>query len=147
MNGPRPQGGLRVNRTLTIPEDELRFRFSASGGPGGQHANKAATRAELSWDVAGSRAPGPRQRQRIRLKLAHRIDTSGVLRVISDTHRSQLRNRQDALDRLSKMVADALKQEKKRKATTPSKGAKERRMQSKKQRSSLKSLRRPPVSD
>ena len=147
MNGSGSQDGLRVNRTLTIPEDELRFRFSASGGPGGQHANKAATRAELSWDVAGSRAPGPRQRQRIRLKLANRIDATGVLRVVSDTHRSQLRNRQDALDRLSAMVAGALKQDKKRLATQPSRAAKERRIQSKKKRSRVKSLRRPPVSD
>ena len=147
MNESGPQGGLRVNRTLTIPDDELRFRFSASGGPGGQHANKAATRAELSWDVAASRAPGPRQRQRIRLKLAKRIDVTGVLRVVSDTHRSQLRNRQDALDRLSAMVAGALKQDKKRLATQPSRAAKERRIQSKKKRSRVKSLRRPPVSD
>lgn len=147
MNGSGSQDGLRVNRTLTIPEDELRFRFSASGGPGGQHVNKVATRAELSWDVAGSRAPGPRQRQRIRLKLANRIDATGVLRVVSDTHRSQLRNRQDALDRLSAMVAGALKQDKKRLATQPSRAAKERRIQSKKKRSRVKSLRRPPVSD
>ena len=147
MNEPGVQSGLRINRTLTIPEDELRFRFSASGGPGGQHANKAATRAELSWDVAGSRAPGPRQRQRIRVKLANRIDASGVLRVVSDTHRSQLRNRQDALDRLGEMVAGALRQEKKRVATKPSRAANERRMQSKKKRSIVKSLRRPPGSD
>ena len=147
MNEPGVQSGLRINRTLTIPEDELRFRFSASGGPGGQHANKAATRAELSWDVAGSRAPGPRQRQRIRVKLANRIDASGVLRVVSDTHRSQLRNRQDALDRLGEMVARALRQEKKRVATKPSRASNERRIKSKKKRSSVKSLRRPPVSD
>ncbi|MBA2272556.1 MAG: aminoacyl-tRNA hydrolase [Actinobacteria bacterium] len=147
MNGSGSQGGLRINRTLTIPEDELRFRFSASGGPGGQHANKAATRAELSWDVASSRAPGPRQRQRIRSKLANRVDATGVLRVVSDTHRSQLRNRQDALDRLGEMVAGALKQEKKRVATKPSRAAKERRIQSKKKRSRVKSLRRSPVSD
>ncbi len=112
MNGPESQDGLRINRTLTIPGGELRFKFSPSGGPGGQHANKAATHAELSWDVASSRAPGPRQRQRIGHKLANRIDANGVLRVVSDTHRSQLRNRQDALDRLGQMVADALKQEK-----------------------------------
>ena len=147
MNEPGVQSGLRINRTLTIPEDELRFRFSASGGPGGQHANKAATRSELSWDVAGSRAPGPRQRQRIRVKLANRIDASGVLRVVSDTHRSQLRNRQDALDRLGEMVARALRQERKRVATKPSRASNERRIKSKKKRSSVKNLRRPPVSD
>jgi ribosome-associated protein len=139
------EGGLRVNRSLKIPEDELRFRFSTSGGPGGQHANKAATRAELSWDVANSSAPGPRQRRRIRSRLAHRIDAHGVLRVVSDTHRSQLRNRQDALDRLGDMIADALRQEKKRVATKPSRAAKERRIQSKKNRSGIKSLRRPPA--
>lgn len=141
------EGGLRINRSLIIPEDELRFRFSPSGGRGGQHANKAATRAELSWDVANSRAPGPRQRQRIRSKLANRMDANGVLRVVSDTHRSQLRNRQDALDRLGDMIAGALRQEKRRVATTPSKTAKERRIQSKKKRSRVKSLRRPPVTD
>lgn len=142
-----PHRGLRINRSLNIPEDELRFRFSASGGPGGQHANKAATRVELSWDVATSRAPGPRQRQRIRSKLANRIDGNGVLRVVSDTHRSQLRNRQDALERLGDMVGGALRQEKPRVATKPSKAAKERRIQTKKKRSRVKNLRRPPAAE
>ena len=147
MRGRGTEGGLRVNRSLTIPEDELRFRFSASGGPGGQHANKTATRAELSWDVANSRAPGPIQRRRIRSRLAHRIDAHGVLRVVSDTHRSQLRNRQDALDRLGDMIADALRLEKKRVATKPSRAATERRIRAKKKRSGIKSLRRPPGPD
>ena len=139
--------GVRVNRSLEIPASELDVTFSTSGGPGGQHANKAATRVEVRWNVAESKVLGPRQRARLLDKLARRIDNQGVLRVVSAERRSQLRNRIDAESRLGEIVAGALKQAKPRKKTAPSRAAKEKRLQQKKRRSEVKESRRPPTPD
>jgi ribosome-associated protein len=133
---------IRVNRSLVIPNDELEISFSPSGGPGGQHANKAATRVELVWNVESSRVLGPRQRQRILRKLASRIDGSGSLHVQSDRRRSQLRNREDAEARLAGLVAGALRPVKRRIATRPSAAANEARLAGKKRRSQKKAERR-----
>jgi ribosome-associated protein len=133
---------IRVSRSLVIPDDELEITFSASGGPGGQHANKAATRVELVWNVERSRVLGPRQRQRILRKLATRLDRAGSLRVQSDRRRSQLRNREDAEDRLADLVAGALRPTKRRIPTAPSAAAKEARLSEKKRRSQKKAGRR-----
>ena len=135
---------VRINRSVTIPGDEVELTFSPSGGPGGQHANKASTRAELAWNVATSRALGPRQRERIRGALRTRIDSSGTLRLTSDTYRSQLRNREDVIERLQREVAAALKPIKKRRPTAPTRASKERRLEQKKRRSETKRLRRGP---
>lgn len=137
-------GDIRVNRTLTIPDDELRFSFTTSGRPGGQHANKVATRVEIAWNVAASRAVGPRQRDRILTRLARRIDSSGTLRVVSDRYRSQLRNREDAQGRLARLVAEALQRPKARRPTTPTAASKQRRIANKKRRSEIKRTRRAP---
>jgi ribosome-associated protein len=133
---------LRVSRSLTIPSSELRFTFSPSGGPGGQHANKASTRAELTWNVARSNALGPRQRARLLERLANRIDSSGDIRVVSDRFRSQTRNREDVGRRLAEMVAGALATRRARKPTKPHAGATEARIRAKKQRGELKRTRR-----
>lgn len=137
--------GLRVNRTLVIPSSELRERFSTSGGPGGQHANKTATRVELTWNVTESAVLGPRQRAQLLKKLSGRIDSEGDLRVVSDAARSQLRNRAEAERRLRDLVAAALVRERPRRATKPTKAAKERRLQEKKRRSEIKKARRDPT--
>ncbi|MGH2729253.1 MAG: alternative ribosome rescue aminoacyl-tRNA hydrolase ArfB [Actinomycetota bacterium] len=129
---------VRVNRSLVIPEDEIEMRFSTSGGPGGQHANKAATRVELTWNVAASRALGPRQRARIEDRLRTRIDSSGALRLTSNKYRSQWRNREDVLERLGDLVADALRPVKKRVGTKPTQASKERRLLDKRRRSAIK---------
>ncbi len=139
--------GVRVNRGLTIPPKEIEMRFTTSGGPGGQHANRSSTRAEASWNVDTSSVLGPRQRQRLREKLRHRIDGNGVLRVASDTHRSQLRNREEAVARLTRLVSDALKPRAKRIATAPSVKAKERRLESKRRQSQKKRQRRAVPDD
>ena len=133
---------LRVNRGLTIPPGELEFRFSTSGGPGGQHANRSSTRAEVSWNIETSAVLGPRQRQRLREKLRRRIDSNGILRVASDTHRSQLRNREEAQRRLAGLVADALQPRRARVATGPTKAARERRLAEKRRHSQKKRDRR-----
>ena len=138
---------VRVSRSLTIPGDEIRLKFSPSGGPGGQHANKAATRVDLTWNVASSRALGPRQRQRLRQKLRGRIDSAGNLRLSSDAQRSQHRNRDAALRRLEILVRDALRRETTRVATRPTKASQERRIKDKKRRSQIKQMRRLPPED
>ena len=137
---------VRVSRRVTIPESELGFRFTPSGGPGGQHANRSATRAELVWNVEESSALGPRQKARVRRALGRRIDAEGNLRLVSDARRSQARNRKDVVERLAKMVAGALQVPKRRVATKPSAAARERRIRAKRRRGEVKRLRRtPPV--
>ena len=135
---------VRVSRGLTIPADEISFTFLPSGGPGGQHANRSATKAVVSWNVDTSRVLGPRQKQRIKARLRARIDSRGVLRLSSDRHRSQLRNREDVLRRLSELVATALKPVPKRTATKPTAGSRDRRIREKKQRGEIKRARRRP---
>ena len=134
-------GRVRVTASLSIPMSELQFRFSPSGGPGGQHANKVATRAELRFDVAGSPTLGPRQRARLLEKLGPEI------RVVADDERSQGRNRQLAVSKFRHRMAEALRVETPRRPTRPSKGAKERRLTAKRHRSEKKRLRRPDADD
>ncbi|MEA2506763.1 MAG: ribosome-associated protein [Actinomycetota bacterium] len=133
---------LRVTRSLSIPMSEIELRHSTSGGPGGQHANKASTRVDLSWNVDTSSAVGPRQRERIRNRLHSRIDTSGKLQLSSGAHRSQLRNREEVLNRLAGLLQEALRLEKKRRPTQPSRGATEARIQQKKRRGAIKRTRK-----
>jgi ribosome-associated protein len=139
--------GIRINRRLTIPRSELEFRASRSGGPGGQHANTTASRVQLRWNVDGSHALTDRRRQIIRKRLAHRIDGSGVLQITVDTHRSQHRNREEAIERFADLIAAALRPRKKRKKTRPGPAARQRRLDEKKRRGRKKELRkkiRPP---
>ena len=130
-------GSVRVTASLSIPMSELQFRFTPSGGPGGQHANKVSTRVELRFDVAGSPSLGPRQRARLLERLGPE------LRVVADDERSQLRNRQLAVDRFRARMAAGLHVEKPRRPTRPSKGAKERRLTAKRHPSERKRSRRP----
>ncbi|MEA2828782.1 MAG: ribosome-associated protein [Actinomycetota bacterium] len=132
---------LVVSRSCRIPLDELVWRFSSSGGPGGQHANTSNTRAEVRFDVANSASLGPRQRARLLEKLGP------VVRVVADDERSQLRNRQLALERLADRLREALKVERPRVATRPSLGAKNRRLESKRRTSERKRLRGKPEAE
>jgi len=133
---------LRVSGSLRIPLAELEWRFSRSGGPGGQHANTSDTRVEVRFDVEASPTLGPRQRARLLEKLGP------MVRVVASDERSQTRNRQLALERLATRVADALRVETPRRPTRPGKGAKERRLQAKRQQGERKRLRaRPPGAD
>ena len=138
---------VRVDRSLRIPEDEIELTFSASSGPGGQHANKAATRVELAWNVAGSRALDARQRERLLKNLAGRIDSSGTLRLTSQRYRSQLRNREEVLERLTALVREGLRAPKKRRPTSPTPGSRERRLQEKKRHGEIKRARRAGAED
>jgi ribosome-associated protein len=136
MGEDAPTNQLRVTPSCRIPLDELTWRFSGSGGPGGQHANTANTRAEVVFDVEASPSLGPRQRARLLEKLGP------VVRVVASDTRSQGRNRDLALERLRSKLAAALKVEPPRRPTKPSKGAKERRLSDKKRRSEVKRQRR-----
>lgn len=132
---------VRVSSSLRIPVAELQFRFTPSGGPGGQHANKVSTRVELRFDVAGSPSLGPHQRAR----LLERLGTE--VRVVADDERSQVRNRQLAVERFAERMAAALRVDKHRRPTRPSKGAKERRLADKRRLSERKRARRPEHDD
>ncbi len=132
---------VRVTQSLRIPVSELQFRFSPSGGPGGQHANKVATRVELRFDVASSPSLGPHQRSRLLDKLGPEV------RIVVDEQRSQLRNRQLAVERLRERLVAALHVEKSRRPTRPSRGAKERRLAEKRRLSERKRSRRPDLDD
>ncbi|HEV8627343.1 MAG TPA: alternative ribosome rescue aminoacyl-tRNA hydrolase ArfB [Acidimicrobiia bacterium] len=127
---------FRVTPTCVIRMDELDWRFSASSGPGGQHVNTANTRAEVRFDIAGSPSLGPRQRVRLLERLGPEV------RVVASDERSQLRNRELALERLRSRLADALRVETPRRPTKPTKAAKEKRLEEKRHRSQTKRRRR-----
>ena len=126
---------LRVSGSCAIPLSELEWRFGPSGGPGGQHANRAHTRAEVRFDVESSPSLGPRQRERLLARLGP------VVRVAVDEERSQARNRAIALDRLASRVADALRVTPTRRPTKPSAGAEARRLEGKRRRADVKRSR------
>ncbi len=132
------EGVLVVNRGLRIPISELEFRYSRSGGPGGQHVNTSSTKVEVRFDVEGSPSLGPRQRARLVERLGP------VVRVTSSRTRSQLRNREDALGILAERLADALKVDPTRVATRPSRRARAARTEAKRRRGDIKRGRRRP---
>jgi ribosome-associated protein len=133
---------LRVTDTVAIPRSELEARASRAGGAGGQHVNTSSTRVELRWNVAASRALDDRTRARVLHKLATRIDSEGVLRVVASKRRSQLQNREQAEERLVELVRDALAVPKPRRKTKPTRASKEKRLESKKRNASRKRDRR-----
>lgn len=130
---------LVVSRGCRIPLAELEWRFTPSGGPGGQHANRSNTRVEVRFDVSGSPSLGPVQRARMLERLGP------VVRVVADDERSQLRNRELALARLQARLADALRVERTRRPTAPTMGARRRRLDTKRRRGDVKRSRRPPA--
>ena len=136
------QPKLVINDRLAIPESELAFRFSRSSGPGGQHVQKSDTRVELLFDVARSPSLSEEQRGRILERLGTQIDGEGVLRVVSSATRSQLENREEAVQRLQALLAAALRVRKRRKPTQPSAAAREARLAEKKVKSQHKAARR-----
>jgi ribosome-associated protein len=139
VNSAEPR--LRVSRACAIPLSELEWRFTASGGPGGQHANTSNTRVEVRFDVASSPSLGPRQRAR----LLERVGPS--LRVVASDSRSQGRNRELALERLRSRLADGLRVQTPRVPTRKPRRADEARMRAKTRRSDIKRSRARPRSD
>jgi ribosome-associated protein len=134
---------LEVTPALRIPRAELEYRATRAGGPGGQHVNTSSTRIELVWDVARSAAPSEEQRARLVERLASRLDGEGKLRIVAVGSRSQFRNREEATDRLRRVVADALRVRRPRRATRVPKAVKLRRVAEKRRRGEVKRNRGP----
>lgn len=129
---------LRITRSVTVPITDITFRVSRSSGPGGQHANTAETRVEVVFDVAASAALTDRQKRRVLGK------AGPVIRAVAQDERSQARNRELAAERLAGKLQEALRVERRRVATQPTASARQRRLEAKKRRSTVKRLRRPP---
>jgi ribosome-associated protein len=130
--------GLRVSRTCVIPLDELEWRFTGSGGPGGQHANTSNTRVEVRFDIEASPSLGPRQRARLLERFG------SVARATASERRSQAQNRELALERLRSRIAAGLKVDRPRVATRPSRSSVEARLDSKRRQGQRKRDRRRP---
>jgi ribosome-associated protein len=134
--------GIRVTDSITIPRDEIHARASRAGGAGGQHVNTSSTRIELVWNVGTSRVLSDEQRERVLQKLSSRLDSERNVRVVASDRRSQRQNRESAEARLADLVRQALIVPKKRKATKPSRAARQARLDSKKKLSEKKRERR-----
>ena len=138
---------LEVSLELTIPGAELRWRFSRSSGPGGQHVNTSDSRVELSWNVSDSLALSESQRLILLARLGPRL-IAGVITVSASGQRSQLRNREAALAKLGDLVAAGLAPDPpRRKATKPTRGSNRRRLTAKKERSTTKQQRKRPAAE
>jgi ribosome-associated protein len=127
---------IRVTRSVVLPLGEVEFRYSRSSGPGGQHAQKSETRVEAVFDVEASQALSERQKRRVAAR------AGPVLRAVAQDERSQLRNRELALDRLVEQLRRALRVERRRIPTKPTEASRERRLEEKRRRSRTKRLRR-----
>ena len=132
---------IEIRNGVAISEDELVYKVSRSGGPGGQNVNKLNTRITVLFDVANSRSLSDTQKQRILASLSNRADKNGVIRVIAQKFRTQKANRQAALLRLQEMLQDVLKVPVERKKTVVPYTAKQRRLKKKRGRSLLKQQR------
>ncbi len=131
-----------ITPRLAIPRDEITMRASRSSGPGGQHVNTSSTRIELTWNVADSPSISGEQRARLLAKLGSRLDGTGTLRLVAQSGRSQLRNKEEALARFAEVVAEGLVVPKARRATRPTKAAKRERLHDKRKRGALKKERK-----
>jgi len=129
---------IRVTRSVSLHPDEIELRVSRSSGPGGQHANKAETRVEAVFDVEASASLSPTQKRRV-------VARAGpVLRAVAQDERSQARNRELAVERLVAKLAEALRVERRRVATRPTRAAEERRLAEKRRRAQVKRTRAQP---
>ncbi|HEV7948473.1 MAG TPA: alternative ribosome rescue aminoacyl-tRNA hydrolase ArfB [Glaciihabitans sp.] len=136
-----------VSPALTIPAEELHWRFSRSSGPGGQHVNTSDSRAQLSWNVRESLVLTDNQRQRLLSRLEHRL-VDGVITVAASEQRSQLRNRESAAVKLATLVTAGLAPDASpRRPTKPTRGSMRRRLAAKGQRSVTKQQRRRPTEE
>lgn len=144
---PASKPDLVINDLLTIPGQEINYSTSRSSGPGGQNVNKIESRVTLLFDVDASQALRAPDRQAIRKHLATRITNAGILRIVSQRHRTQAANRKATRERFAELLAAALRPRKKRRATATPRAVKRKRLENKKQRSKVKANRRKPGLD
>ncbi len=130
-----------------IAEDELRFTYSRSSGPGGQNVNRVETRVPVLFAVLGSRSLSEGQQRRIASRLATRINKEGILRVVSQRHRTREANRRAARERFEELRTGALRRNRPRHKTRVPRKARRRRLEGKRRRGELKRLRRPGSRD
>ena len=132
---------LRISGEVSIPRSELRFRFSRSSGPGGQHVQKSSTRVELLFDVASSPSLTDEQRARVVERLSGYVDSAGLLHLVAQSERSQWRNREEVVERFQALMRKALRPRKRRRSTRPTTASKEKRLRKKRLRSETKRRR------
>jgi len=132
---------LKINDNLSIKDEEIRFTYSRSPGPGGQNVNKTATKVTLWFDVSGSASLSADQRRRLCAALSTRIGRDGRLRVSGWRHRTQSANRREVLARFVVLLASAMRPKRPRRATRPSRAARERRLREKRLRGRQKEAR------
>jgi ribosome-associated protein len=135
---------LIIGPELSIASAEIRFATSRSSGPGGQNVNKVESRVTLLFDLEASVSLDEAQKQRLRQGLATRVTRAGILRVVSQKHRTQAANRRAAEERFVELVRAALARRKPRRATRKPARAERQRLEGKRQRSQLKEYRRRP---
>jgi ribosome-associated protein len=132
---------IKSSRGIFIPEDELVFKFSRGGGPGGQNVNKVNTRVTVLFDVANATSLSDVQKGQILKGLASRADRNGVIRVVSQQYRTQKANRRVAVERLKELLRGTLKRKKERRKTKVPEAAKRKRLEEKRRRGFLKKQR------
>jgi ribosome-associated protein len=132
---------IRINAHISIDEREIEESFVRASGPGGQNVNKLSTAVQLRFNVRTSPSLAPQVRQRLERLAGNRLTRDGVLVIIAQRHRTQVRNRQDALDRLIDLIREAVIAPRPRKPTKPPRASRERRVDTKKRRSTVKRLR------
>ncbi len=138
---------IRITRSISIDESELRFEFVRSDGPGGQNVNKVATAAQLRFNASACDSLSVEVTERLRRLAGRRMKASGEIVIDARRYRTQARNRDDAIERLVDLIRRASVRPKTRRKTKPSMASKRKRLESKRRRSAVKSLRRRPAAD
>jgi ribosome-associated protein len=136
---------IKINNHITIPASALKFKYTRSSGKGGQNVNKVSTKAELLFAFDEIRC-NDESKDRIRKKLYNKLDSSNIVRIVSQESRSQWQNKQSAVEKLVKIISDASVEEKERYATKPTRSSKNKRVEKKKKEGQRKKLRQSRIS-